>query len=564
MHGKPQLDSEFEHFPYVNREAPKGGKLVMGEVGGFDSLNGYILKGRAPWQVRALMGESLLARNWDEPFALYGLLAESVETPADRSWVAFSLRQNARFSDGSPVTVEDVIWSMETLGTSGHPRYRNAWASVEKIEATGPSRVRIDFSEPNRELPLIMGLRPILKRDQWQDSDFVNSDSVLAVGSGPYILTDHEAGRFLEFQRNPDWWGAELPVNRGLYNFDKVRIEYFRNDDAYWEAVKTGAISLHADYDPVRWEEGYDIPSVREGKLLRDELTHQRPTGLRGFVFNTRREVFADRDLRAALALSFDWEWINQRLYRGVYQRIESAFGNSPLGFDGPAGATERGILEGFDLPDGTLEDGWRPPKSDGSGRDRRALRAAGRLLDGAGWVIEDGRRMKNGQPLAFEILTSGTEQETLASLWSRQLERLGIAATVRRVDQAQYQQRRETYDYDMIVNRWGMSLSPGTEQRLYFHSSGRELEGTRNYMGVADPAVDAAIDALLAAEGTEDFQSAVRALDRVLNAGIYVIPFGVLPTDRLAHTPDLHRPESQTLYGWWGWAAGPARWWAE
>ncbi|MEM6934412.1 MAG: extracellular solute-binding protein, partial [Pseudomonadota bacterium] len=291
MHGKPALDAGFEALPYVNRTAPKGGTLVMGEVGGFDSLHPFILKGRAPWQIRSLTVESLMARSWDEPFTLYGLLAETIEVPDDRSWVEFTLRKKARFSDGSPVTIEDVIWSFETLGTKGHPRYRNSWRDVASVEASGPRTVRITFATRNRELPLIMGLRPILKAGQWDETAFDQPPEGAVIGSGPYVISSHESGRFLEFSRNPDWWGQDLPVNRGLHNFDRIRIEYFRNDEAYWEAVKTGAISLHAEYDPVRWSEGYDVPAVTSGALVLDELEHRRPSGLSGFVFNTRREI---------------------------------------------------------------------------------------------------------------------------------------------------------------------------------------------------------------------------------------------------------------------------------
>lgn len=536
----------------------------MGSIGGYDSLNPYVLRGRAPWQVRALTVESLMARNWDEPFSLYGLLAESIETPPDRSWVAFTLREEARFSDGTPVTVEDVIWSLETLGTEGHPRYRNSWQSVEAITQTGPRSVKITFAQPNRELPLIMGLRPILQKAQWEEADFQKGGMLPVIGSGPYTIGEAEAGRSITFRRNSDWWGRDLPINRGLYNFDEIRVEFFRNEDAYRETLKVGEISLHAEYDPVRWVEFEALPAVQDGRLLLDELTHRRPTGLYGFVFNTRRELFADRRVREALAMSFDWEWVNERLFRGQFDRIESAFGNSELGFDGEAGPEERAILSGFDLPPGTLEAGWRPPISDGSGRDRRLRRKAARLLEEAGWRLVDGLRRNGDRSLDFEIIVNSTEQETLASLWSDQLKRLGVAMTVRRVDDAQFETRRNGYDFDMIVYRWAMSLSPGTEQRLYFDSAGRTNEGTRNYMGAADPAIDAAIDAVLQAERSEDFKAAVRALDRAVNAGIYVIPFGVLPSDRIVHSDNLRRPESQTAYGWWGWAAGPARWWVE
>ena len=563
-HGVPALAAGFENLPYVRPDAPKGGRITIGTIGGYDSLNPYVLKGRAPWQIRALTVESLMARSWDEPFTLYGLLAESIETPPDRSWVAFTLRPEARFSDGDPVTVADVIWSLRTLGTKGHPRYSNSWKAVREVTQTGPRSLRIVFSEPNRELPLIMGLRPILKKAQWEIEALQKSGMVPVIGSGPYVVAKAEAGRSITFRRDPDWWGENLPINRGLYNFDEITVEFFRNEEAYRETLKAGEISLHAEYDPVRWAESATFPAVADGRLKHDELIHRRPTGLHGFVFNTRRSVFTDRRVREALALSFDWEWINRRLYHGQFTRIESAFGNSPLGFRGPAGPDERAILEPFDLPKGTLEEGWRPAGSDGSGRDRKRLRRAGELLDAAGWELVDGVRRKDGRPFVFEIIVNSTTRETLASLWSDQLGRLGVSMTVRRVDDAQFEARRAGYDYDMIVNRWAMSLSPGTEQRLYFGSSGREMEGTRNYMGAADPAVDAAIEALLGAEDPILFQAAVRALDRVVNAGIYVIPFGVLPADRILHSKVLRRPESRTIYGWWGWAAGPARWWVE
>jgi len=536
----------------------------MGERGGFDSLNPFTLKGRAPWGIASLMIESLMARNYAEPFALYGLLAESIETPPDRSWVAFTLRAEARFSDGSPVTVEDVIWSLETLGAEGHPRYRNAWSAVAAVRATDPRTVRIDFREPNRELPLIMGLRPILKKAQFKGRDFADADDV-PVGSGPYVLEAHEFGRFAAFRRNPDWWGANLAVNAGMNNFGEVRLEYFRDAEALWEAVRIGAASMFYETDPLRWVEGYDFSAITDGRLVRGEIPHFRPTGMEGFAFNTRRAIFADRQVREALALTFDWEWINQRLFRGQYARIKSYFDNSSLGFEGPAEGAERALLEPFadTLPPGTLEEGWRPPTSDGSGRDRRALRRAGRLLDAAGWEIRDGiRRNVAGESLSFEILVQSADHETLASLWRSSLERIGVEVSVRLVDAAQYEARLTDYDYDMLYYVRRMSLSPGTEQLYYFGSEGRDQPGSRNYMGVADPATDAAIAALLAAESREEFGAAVRALDRVLTAGIYVIPAGYLPTDRLVWQSRLAGPETPSLYGWWGWSAGAGTWW--
>lgn len=562
MHGAPALPADFPHLPYVNPDAPQGGTVVFGETGGFDSLNPYLLKGRAPWGVRVHTVESLLVRSWDEPFTLYGLLAESVETPADRSWVAFTLREAARFSDGSQVTVEDVIWSLETVATQGNPVYRNAWNGVSKVEQTGPRTLKISFSEPNRELALIMGLRPVLKKAQWQDRDFARSGLDPIIGSGPYLIDRREPGRFIEFNRNPDYWGRDLAVNQGVNNFQTIRYEYYRNSEALWAAVKTGEVSIFNDPDPARWAEGYDFPAALEGSLQRGEISHGRPTGMHGFVFNTRRPILADRRVRQALTLSFDWEWVNQRMFRDQYRRISSYFDNSDLGFSGAAEGREAALLAPYAerLPEGTLETGWRPPVSDGSGRDRRNLRAAARLLDEAGWKVEGAlRRDAAGTPFRLEMLVATTEDATLAELWSEALTRLGVELVVRRVDNAQFVARRRGYDFDMTVNRWFLSLSPGVEQRLYFGSNGREEPGTRNYMGVADPAVDAMISSLLSATDREEFTAAVRALDRILSAGIYVIPFGALPNDRIAWQRGFVKPATAPVYGW-----RPEVWWRE
>ncbi|MFQ5458868.1 MAG: extracellular solute-binding protein, partial [Myxococcota bacterium] len=453
MHGEPALAPGFTHLPYADPDAPTGGVVVYGETGGFDSLNPYTDKGRAPWSLRTMVAESLMARSWDEPFTLYGLLAESVRTPADRSWVEFTLRREARFSDGTAVTVDDVIFSMRLLGEEGHPRYRAAWEAVDRIEATGSRSLRITFSTPNRELPLLMGLRPVLKRAEWEGRDIAESSLEPFTGSGPYLISDFEPGRFIEFRRNPDYWGRDLGVNRGLDNFDLVRFEYFRDAGALWEAFTAGQISVSVDHDPVRWGEGYDFPAALDGRVLRAEIPHNRPSGMHGFVFNTRRAIFADRRVREALTLAF--EWINARLYGGAYARITSYWANSDLAFHGPAEGREREILAPFDLPPGTLETGWTPPVSDGRGRNRVNLRAAGRLLDAAGWQVREGVRVNAaGEPFAFEILVSATADETLATIYAGALERLGIEATVRRVDDAQFQARRNDYDYDMTVNR--------------------------------------------------------------------------------------------------------------
>ncbi|MEM9763617.1 MAG: extracellular solute-binding protein [Pseudomonadota bacterium] len=605
MHGAPALPKGFENLPYVNPDAPKGGRVTFAEFGNFDSLNPFVLKGAAPWALASHMFESMLARSYAEPFTLYANLAESVEVPADRSGVTFMLNPAARFSDGSAVTVEDVIWSFETLAAEGHPRYDAAWSQVASVEPMGERGVRITFTEPNRELPLILGLRPVLKKAQFEGRALGDAPLEPLIGSGPYIVGEMEAGRSITFRRDPDWWGADLNVNRGLNNFEEVRYEYYRSSDALWQAVTAGTVDMQADSDPVRWLEGYTFPAAVDGRLARTEIEHSRPSGMSGFVFNTRRAPLDDIRVRRALGLAFDWAWINQRLYGGGYARITSYFGGSPLAWDavdavdvGPVAAAEApggvaaeprtGSAAALAAPAPSAEEaeaaparvpatggaiaadkavGW--PVSDGSGRDRRLLREAARLLESAGMPVAGGKRLgPDGQPLVLGVLVQSTEHETLAGLWADTLRPLGIGLDIRRVDAAQFAQRRQDYDFDITVHRWVMSLSPGTEQRYYFGSDGRETPGTRNYMGVADPAVDAAIEALLVVEDDAAFRAAARHLDYLLTAGLYVVPFGVLPNDRIVHDAGLRHPDWQdgqrSLYGWFGWWSGPGVWWRE
>ncbi|TYO91643.1 peptide/nickel transport system substrate-binding protein [Oceanicella actignis] len=566
MHGAPALEPGFRALPYANPEAPKGGRIVFGEVGGFDSLNPYIVKGRAPWAVRTLTVESLMGRSWDEPFSLYGLLAESVETPPDRSWVAFTLRPEARFSDGSPVTLDDVVWSMRTLGEQGLPGFRSSWRKVSAVERLGPRTVRFRFSEPDREMPLILGLRPILKKDRFAGRDFAQTTLEPLIGSGPYVVEAFEPGRFISFRRNPDYWGAHLGLNAGRHNFDEVRYEYFKDDNARFEAFKAGLVTIFRESDPVRWAQGYDFAAVREGLVVKEEIPNGRPSGMTGFVFNTRRPPFDDRRVRQALALAFDFEWINRTLHGGAYERIHSFFGNSELGFRGPLGADEARILgpHAAALAPEARSGAFAWPRSDGSGRNRANLRRARDLLAEAGWRVRDGvLRDADGRPLRFEILLSGPQYEAAAAVFADALRVLGVEARLRVVDPAQYQQRLTHYDYDMIVAGWAMSLSPGNEQRFYWGREGVRQPGTRNYMGVDDPAVEAAVDALLAAEDRPTFVAAARALDRALTTGVYVIPLWRSPVSRLAHRADLRHPERLPLYGdWTGFL--PDVWWQE
>ncbi|MEM8571807.1 MAG: extracellular solute-binding protein [Pseudomonadota bacterium] len=570
MYGEPALPPDFVSLPYANPNAPQGGRIVFGEVGSFDSLHPFILKGRTPWGVGSHVFETLMAQNWDEPFSLYGLLAESIETGPERDWVEFTLREEARFSDGSPVTVEDVIWSMETLAAQGQPRYAVAWAKVAKVEQTGERSVRFEFAEADRELPLLMGLRPILKKADWEGVDFSASSLRVPTGSGAYTVGRFEPGRFIEFERNPDYWGASLPYNQGLYNFDVIRYEYFVDAGVRFQAVRAGDVSFYREDSPLTWETEYNYPAVLDGRTIRDAIPHRRPSGMRGFVFNTRRVPFSDWQVREALIQAFNFQFINQTLNGGVLPRITSYFSNSDLAMSHEAaGPMVQALLEPYaaDLLPGAL-DAYALPASDGSPRNRRNMRAATGLLQEAGWQVEDGvLRNADGEPFRFEILISGISDrwagnaEGVANLYADALRQLGIEVTIQRVDSAQYNERISSYDYDMIVAAWNLSLSPGNEQYLYWGSAGVETPGTRNYAGIDSAAVDAMIGALLTAPDETAFRAAVRALDRALTTGRYVVPFWFNNESYIAHAADLHYPDALPVYGdWIGWA--PDVWW--
>mgnify|MGYP000409833954 FL=1 len=570
MYGEPALPPDFVSLPYANPEAPRGGRIVTGEVGGFDSLNPHILKGRVPWQLRFLAYESLMGRNWDEPFSLYGLLAESVETGPDRAWVEFTLRPEAKFSDGSPVTVEDVLWSFETLGTVGHGRYHDAWKKVATAEAVGDRSVRFTFNTADRELPLILGLRPILKKAQWEGRDFTQSGlDVIPISTAPYVIDDYEAGRFVSLRRNPDYWGKGLPFRRGTNNIDEIRLEFFGDATAMAEAFKAGVITTIRETSAAKWESNYDFPAMRDGKMVKSVIPHQRPSGLSGLVMNTRRPVFADWRVRDALIHAFNFEFINQTLTGGTEPRITSYFSNSVLGMrEGPAEGRVRDFLEPFadSLPPGAIG-GYALPVSNGRPANRRNLRIAFTRLEEAGWRVADDGVLRNaeGQPFSFEILLNqgSTEHQQIVDLYLDALTRLGITPRVTLIDSAQYKERSRAYDFDMAFYARGASLSPGNEQRFYWGREGVTRPGTPNWMGMDSPAAEALIDQLLNSASQDDFIAAARALDRVLAAGRYVIPIWYSPVSRIAHDARLKYPEHLPIYGdWIGFQ--PDVWWYE
>jgi len=569
MYGEPALPPDFVSLPYADPQAPQGGRLVEGATGGFDSLNPFILKGTAPWQLRFLAYESLMARNWDEPFTLYALLAESVRVAEDRSWVEFTLRPEARFSDGSPVTVEDVIWSYETLGTQGHPRYLGFAAQTESITQTGPRSLRIDFNTQDRELALIAGLRPILKKAQWEGRDFTASTiHDVPVGSAPYVVGRYEQGRYVTLQRNPDYWGRDLPIRRGTYNLDEIRIEYFGDESVMFEAFKAGAVTVWRESNADDWETRFGFDAVRRGDVVLSEITHARPTGMTGFAMNSAKPHLSDWRVREALLLAFNFPYINGTVTGGRQPRITSYFSNSDLGLrEGPAEGRVRELLEPFaqDLPPGALE-GITLPEGDASERNRADLRRAAALLDEAGWQVQNGRLTDStGGPFTLEVLLRQGDRNNLAviEIYRSALERLGITTIIRAVDNAQYAQAEAAQDFDMMPFRRDLSLSPGNEQRLYWGSDGAGTPGTRNVMGMQMAAADAMIEHLLNTDSREEFIAATRALDRVLMAGRYVIPIWTTNVDRIAHAKRLKFPENTPIYGdRIGWM--PDVWWYE
>ncbi len=562
MHGAPKYGPDLTHLDYVNPDAPKGGELRLALAGTFDSLQPFIIKGSAA-AGRQYVFESLLKRVWDEPFSLYGLIAESVEMPDDRSWVAFTLRPEAHFQDGSPITVDDVIFSMETLRDQGRPNHRLFYSKIARTERLGERTVKFIFKEEeaDRELPLIMGLMPIVSKAYYSEREFNKTSLEPPLGSGPYRIVKVDPGRTIVYERDENYWGRDLPINRGQYNFERIHYDYFRDGNVLIEAFKAGEYDLRAEPSAERWATNYSFPAVAEGKVKLETLANTRPAGMRGFVFNTRREIFADVRVREAISQLFDFEWTNANLLHGAYKRTTSYFANSELAASGLPSAAELELLEPFrgQIPESIFSAEFKIPVSDGSGNVRPALRRARALLKEAGWEVRDRKmtRVSDGRRLAFEILLVSPSDEKIALTFARNLQRLGVQAKVRTVESAQYTFLRRTYDYDMIINRWGISLSPGNEQAFYWGSEAADQDGTRNYMGVKDSAVDAMVEKIVASVDREALLTAMHALDRLLLAGHYVVPLYHLTEDRVAYWDRLGRPEVTPIYGfvletWW------------
>lgn len=563
MHGAAALPPDFKHMPYANPEAPKGGRLVWGILGTFDSLNPFIVRGIAVQQIRGFAVESLMARGNDEAFTLYGLLAKSVETDDARSYVTFRLDPRARFADGKPVTADDVLFSWELLRDRGRPNHRQYYSKVAKAEAPDPLTVRFDFGgASDRELPLILGLMPVLPRHAVDPATFEETTMTGPVGSGPYRVTAVRPGASVTLTRNPDYWGRDLPANRGLWNFDEIRLDFYRESNGQFEAFKRGLYDFRVETEPLRWHDGYDFPAARSGELIRDTIKTGLPQPSEFLVFNTRRPVFSDIRVRQALTLLFDFEWINRNYFFGLYARSAGFFAGSELSAYGrPADARERELLKPFAeriRPD-ILDGSYRLPVTDGSGRDRTALRSALKLLSEAGYELDGTvlRQRATKTPFTFEILVTTRDQERIGLAYQRDLKRAGIEASVRAVDPVQFDQRRLGYEFDMLQNRWDQSLSPGNEQSFYFGSQAADTPGTRNYMGAKEPAIDALIAVLLEARERPGFVSAVRALDRALISGFYAIPVFNMQEQWIARWNRIEQPTATALTGYL-----PETWW--
>ncbi len=557
MRGAPALPPDFTHLPYVNPEAPKGGVFRQSVTGSFDSLNSFIVRGQKAAGVTTYVFESLMTRNWSEPFTLYGLLAETIDVSDDRQKITFRLRPEARFSDGRPVGSADVVFSLETLRDKGLPRFKTYYSKIKTIETPDDRTIVLTQDGGDRELPLILGLMPIIPKHFWEARDFEATTIEPIVGSGPYVIAEAKPGESITYRRNPDYWGKNLPISRGLWNFDEVRIDYYRDNNSAFESFKKGLADIRIESDPGRWSTAYDFPAVSEGRVILATVKQRTPAPTTGFAFNTRREIFTDIRVRRALTETFDFEWANVNLLSNLYHRTQGYYSGSDLSYYGhPADDRELALL-GSDkaaiLPS-ILDGAYALPVTDGSGRDRKILRDAVTLLGEAGWHIDDGRLTNaGGVPFTFTLSVVSKEQEKIALHYQRTLRQIGVEVNLRLVDSAQFQRMLDSYDYDMVPVAWYNSLSPGNEQRFYYGSDGRTIEGTRNYPGIADPVVDRMIGALLTASSQEDFISAVRALDRLLVNGCYIVPLYDSGGQWVARWSHIGQPDLQPLPGFEG-----------
>jgi microcin C transport system substrate-binding protein len=563
LFGDLKYGPDFKHFDYVNPDAPKGGTMRLSAIGTFDTLNPYVVKGVPAAGIGGVF-DTLMTPSEDEPASEYGLVAETVELAPDRLSVLYTLRKEARFHDGTPMTPEDVVWTFETLRAKGHPMYRSYYGDVTKVEKEGERGVRFTFkSADNRELPQILGQMPVLSKAYWSGRDFEKTTLDPPLGSGPYKIESVDPGRAITYRRVPNYWAADLPVNKGRYNVDVIRYDYYRDGTIALEAFKAGQYDVRRENSSKSWATGYDSPAVRAGLIKKEQIPNELPSGMQGFGFNLRRPLFQDPRVRQALAYAFDFEWSNKNLFYGFYQRTRSYFDNSELAAIGVPQGEELKILEKFRgrIPDAVFKAEYNPPKYDGSGNIRDGLRSALKLLKEAGWTTK-GEKLINdetGQPFEFEILLDDPQMERIVLPFIKNLERLGVTAHLRTVDPAQYEKRMETFDFDMAVALFAQSLSPGNEQREFFGSAAADQQGSRNILGIKDKAIDELIEELIKAPDRDSLVAHTRALDRVLQYGYYVVPNFHLGAFWVAYWDKFRRPTTPPKY-----SVGMETWWID
>ncbi len=564
MHGTPKEEEDFKHFNYVNPDAPKGGTLRLNIVGTFDSVHPYIVKGR-PAEGMTYVYEALLARTQDEPFTLYPLLAEKIDVKPDRSGIRFHINPKARWQDGKAVTADDVYFSWASLRDKGKPTHRSYYKKVLSATVNDAHTITFllkknDDGSIDREMPLILGLMPILPKHMFANKPFDETTLVPPVGSGPYRVRDVQPGRSMVFERDKNYWGADLPARRGTCNFDTIRYDYYRDENVAQEAFTAHALDARRETDPKRWAELQRISSEKKSAFRTTAFTHHRPEPIRGFIFNTRRSNFSDVRVRKALSYAFDFEWINRTLFHGAYKWLDSYFANSDLASSGLPDAAELKLLAPWkkDLPEALFTKPFALPRTDETHPLRNNLRAASELLDEAGYSIQNGA-LKNakGEPFAFEILLSDPQDEKIALEYARTLERIGITARVRTVDASQFQARLSDFDYDAVLFKWVNSLSPGNEQTQYWGSAAADIKGSRNYAGIKSAAVDDMTHKITAAQTRDELRAALRALDRILLSGYYLVPLFYRGTDLFAIWQNVMTPQQTPLYGpvvesWW------------
>lgn len=562
IHGQPGYPADFKHFNYVDPTAPRGGEIVLAGIRTFDNLHPFILKGVSAVGL-GLIYESLMTNSSDEAATQYGLIAKSIETPADRSWAIFELRPEARFHDGKPITADDVVWTYQTLTTKGHPQYKAIYADIVAIEKLGDHKVKFTFKGGNnREMPTVAGGLSILPKHYWAGRDFEKTTLEPPIGSGPYRISAVDPGRSITYERIKDHWAAKLPVMAGRYNFGTIRYEYYRDQTIEVEAFKSGAIDFRQEMTARDWATSYDFPAIRQGLVKKEELPNNNPARMQGFSYNLRRDLFKDRRVREALGHAFDFEWSNKTLFYGQYVRVKSYFGQSELAATGLPGPDELKILEPYRgrVPDEVFTKAFQPPTYDGSGNIREGLRRALALFKEAGWTVnKEGKLVSaQGKPFEFELLYQQPGLERMAQPFAKNLERLGIVCRLRLIDTAQYQNRMDNFDFDMVFGGVGQSLSPGTEQRLLWTSAEADKVGSDNISGIKDPVVDELVELVVAAPDRETLITRTRALDRVLLWGHYIIPQYTGPTYRIVYWDKFGRPPVQPKYTigfsdtWW------------